>query len=146
MNWLLLQGINLFSSSSCEGLLWIRKNSQYLEDSITNLITSILFYWASGFSPVRDHILRTDVLPQQWPEIKTKKLTLMVFLSHTVALKQVMGNTAGIFMKSKEISKLLYRKMDVFRRLGKVYNCPRKVLFADLSLINLFFYWACIEK
>lgn len=64
----------------------------------------------------------------------------MVFLSHTVALKQVMGNTGGIFMKSKEISKFLNGKMDVFRCLGKVYNCPRKVLFADLSLVDLFFY------
>lgn len=87
-----------------------------------------------------DHIFRMDVLPQQWPETMKKKLTLMVFFSHTVTLKQVMGNTAGIFMKSKEISKLLYGKIDVFRCLGKVYNCPRKVLFADLSLINLFFY------
>ena len=85
-----------------------------------------------------DYIFRMDVLPQQWAEIM--KLTLMVFLSHTVTFKQVMGNTAGIFMKSKEISKLLNGEMDVFRCLGKVYNCPRKVLFADLSLINLFFY------
>lgn len=58
----------------------------------------------------------------------------MVSLSHTVTLKQVMSNTAGIFMKSKEIFKLLNRKMCMFRCLGKVYNCPRKVLFADLSL------------
>lgn len=87
-----------------------------------------------------DYIFRMDVLPQLWPEIKKKKLTFKLTLSHTVALKQVMGNTARIFMKSEEISKLLNGKMDVFRCLGKVYNRPRKILFADLSLINLFFY------
>lgn len=92
------------------------------------------------FSPVTDCIFKTEVFPHQCPEIMEKKLTLMVFVSHTIALQQVMGNTAGIFMKCEEIFELFDRKMDVFGSLGKVYNCPRKILFADLSLINLFFY------
>lgn len=60
MNWLLVQGINPFSSSPREGLLWIRKISRYLEDLIMNLITSILFHYAWEFSPVADCISRMD--------------------------------------------------------------------------------------
>lgn len=138
--------MNLSFSSSCQELLWIRKIRQYVADPIMKFIISILFYWALEFSPVTDCIFKMDAFPHQWSEIMEKKLTLMVFVSHTITLKQVMGNTAGIFMKCEEIFELLNGKMDVFGCLGKVYNRPRKILFADLSLINLFFYWAWIEK